>query len=103
MSLNNCAAHYSPNADDTTILTKDDVLKLDFGTHFNGYVIDTAFTIAFDPKYDNLLKASKEATNTGIKLAGIDMRLCEIGEGISEVINSYEITLKLIHHLLYTK
>ena len=31
MSLNNCAAHYSPNADDETILTKDDVLKLDFG------------------------------------------------------------------------
>ena len=83
MSLNNCAAHYSPNSDDDTILTKDDVLKLDFGTHFNGYVIDTAFTIAFDEKYDNLLKASKEATNTGIKLAGIDMRLCEIGEGIA--------------------
>ena len=93
MSLNNCAAHYSPNSDDDTVLTKDDVLKLDFGTHFNGYVIDTAFTIAFDSKYDNLLKASKEATNTGIKLAGIDMRLCEIGEGIAEVINSYEVEL----------
>ena len=93
MSLNNCAAHYSPNSDDDTILTKDDVLKLDFGTHFNGYVIDTAFTIAFDQKYDNLLKASKEATNPGIKLAGIDMRLCEIGEGIAEVMNSYEIEL----------
>ena len=43
-----------------------------------------------DSKYDNLLKATKEATNVGIKLAGIDVRLCEIGEGISEVINSYE-------------
>ena len=93
MSLNNCAAHYSPNAGDETIITKDDVLKLDFGTHFNGYVIDTAFSIAFDSKYDNLLKASKKATNTGIKLAGIDMQLCEIGEAISEVINSYEIEL----------
>ena len=93
MSLNNCATHYSPNADDTTILTKDDVIKLDFGTHFNGYVIHNAFTIAFDPKYDNLFKASKEATNVGIKLAGIDMRLCEIGEGIFKIINSYEINL----------
>ena len=37
--------------------------------------------------------ASKEATMEGIKLAGIDARLGEIGAGIQEVIESHEIEL----------
>lgn len=35
-SLNHCAAHYTPNAGDTTVLQYDDVCKIDFGTHING-------------------------------------------------------------------
>lgn len=33
-----------------------------------GRIIDCAFTVAFNPRYDNLLKAVKDATNTGIKV-----------------------------------
>lgn len=98
-SLNHCAAHYTPNAGDTTVLQYDDVCKIDFGTHINGMVyvvkesqircrlmalmdrwecplldvyagriIDCAFTVTFNPKYDKLLEAVREATNTGIKV-----------------------------------
>lgn len=35
-SRNNCAAHYTPNAGDPTVLLYDDVTKIDFGTHVNG-------------------------------------------------------------------
>ncbi|XP_023364973.1 methionine aminopeptidase 2 [Otolemur garnettii] len=66
-SLNNCAAHYTPNAGDTTVLQYDDICKIDFGTHISGRIIDCAFTVTFNPKYDTLLKAVKDATNTGIK------------------------------------
>lgn len=38
--------------------------------------------------------ASKEGTNEGVKLAGIDARLGEIGAGIQEVIESYEVEIK---------
>lgn len=92
-SLNHCAAHYTPNAGDKTVLKYDDVCKIDFGTHVNGHIIDCAFTLTFDPKYDELLKAVKDATNTGIKEAGIDVRLCDIGEAIQEVMESYELVL----------
>ena len=37
-SLNHCAAHYTPNAGDKTVLQYDDVCKIDFGTHVNGKV-----------------------------------------------------------------
>lgn len=35
-SRNNCAAHYTPNAGDPTVLLADDVTKIDFGTHISG-------------------------------------------------------------------
>ncbi|XP_038054288.1 methionine aminopeptidase 2-like [Patiria miniata] len=92
-SLNHCAAHYTPNAGDSTVLQYDDVCKIDFGTHINGRIIDCAFTVAFNPRYDQLLAAVKDATNTGIKEAGIDVRLCDVGERIQEVMESYEVEL----------
>ncbi|KAG7212583.1 hypothetical protein KM043_012880 [Ampulex compressa] len=92
-SRNHCAAHYTPNAGDTTVLEYDDVTKIDFGTHINGRIIDCAFTLAFNPKYDKLIEAVRDATNTGIKTAGIDVPLCDVGAEIQEVMESYEVEL----------
>ena len=33
-----------------------------------GYIVDCAFTVAFNPMYDPLLQATRDATNTGIKV-----------------------------------
>ncbi|KAA1467880.1 peptidase M24A, methionine aminopeptidase [Dentipellis sp. KUC8613] len=91
LSLNNCAAHYSPNAGDTIVLQKEDVLKVDFGVHVKGRIVDSAFTLTFEPTYDKLLEAVKAATDTGIKEAGIDVRLGEIAGAIQETMESYEV------------
>jgi len=93
ISVNHCAAHYTPNPGDDTVLTEEDVVKLDFGTHVNGMLIDCAFTVAFQERFDPLLVAVKEATNAGIAAAGIDVRLCDIGESIQEVMESHEVEL----------
>ncbi|XP_063678506.1 methionine aminopeptidase 2-like [Bolinopsis microptera] len=92
-SINHCAAHYTPNPGDKTVLQYDDVCKIDFGTHINGRIIDCAWTVHFNPRYDPLVNAAKAATNMGIKCAGIDARLNEIGEAIQEVMESYEVEL----------
>jgi methionyl aminopeptidase len=93
LSRNHCAAHYSPNAGNKMVLEADDVMKVDFGVHFNGRIIDSAFTWTSNPKYDKLLEAVKEATNTGVKEAGIDVRVGDIGAAIQEVMESYEVEL----------
>lgn len=93
LSINHIAAHYTPNAGNKWILGEQDVMKVDFGVHLNGRIVDSAFTVAFDPKYDNLLAAVKDATNTGIYHAGIDARCGEIGEYIQETMESYEVVL----------
>jgi cytochrome b subunit of formate dehydrogenase len=33
-----------------------------------GYIVDCAFTVAFNPMFDPLLQATRDATNTGIKV-----------------------------------
>lgn len=75
------------------VLTLARCIVVDFGTQINGRIVDCAFTVAFNPKYQPLLDAVKEATNTGIKASGIDVRLCDIGEAIQEVMESHEIEL----------
>lgn len=93
VSLNHCAAHYTPNPGDKTVLGQLDVMKVDFGVHVNGHIIDSAFTMTFDPKYDKLLEAVRDATNTGLKAAGIDVCLGDIGAAIQEVMESYEVEI----------
>jgi methionyl aminopeptidase len=48
-------------------------------------VFDVTLCNRFDEKYDPLLAAVKEATDTGIRSAGIDVRLGDIGAEIQEV------------------
>ncbi|QRV80524.1 Metallopeptidase family M24 [Ceratobasidium sp. AG-Ba] len=93
LSLNECAAHYTPNAGDTRILQQKDVLKVDIGIHVRGRIVDSAFTLSFEPTYDALLAAVKDATNTGVREAGIDVRLGDIGAAIQEVMESYEVNI----------
>lgn len=93
LSINHCAAHYTPNLGNKMVLQQEDVMKVDIGVHVNGKIVDSAFTLAFNPRYDPLLEAVKAATNEGIKHAGIDARLGEIGGRIQEVMESYEIEL----------
>ena len=113
LSINHCAAHYTPNAGNKMVLQKEDVMKVDFGVHINGRIVDSAWTMAFDPVYDNLLAAVKDATNTGIRVslrvvdawqvsriqliyrqeAGIDVRMSDIGAAIQEAMESYEVEI----------
>ncbi|KAL3454647.1 peptidase M24, structural domain-containing protein [Aspergillus insuetus] len=94
LSLNNCVAHFTPNPGQKEIvLQRKDVMKVDFGVHINGWIVDSAFTMSFDPVYDSLLAAVKDATNTGIKNAGIDVRISDVSAAIQEAMESYEVEM----------
>lgn len=77
LCVNHQVAHYTPNpGHKDVVLQQQDVLTVDFGVHINGWIVDSAFTMAFDHTYDNLLAAVKDATNSGIKVRsrGHDVR-----------------------------
>ena len=85
LSVNEVAAHYTPNMGDSkgpfvnlmgkdelrlqAVLQKGDVMKVDFGVHVNGRIVDSAFTMNFEPTWDRLLDAVKDATNTGVRVS----------------------------------
>lgn len=53
LSLNNCVAQFTPNPGQKEIIPQqEDVMKVDFGVHVNGWIVDSAFTMTFDPTYD---------------------------------------------------
>jgi len=93
LSVNDCAAHFTPSKLYDVTLNKDSITKIDFGVEVNGWITDSAFTIAFNEDYKNLLDGVKEATYIGIKNAAIDVNIKEWGKEIQEVMESYEVEI----------
>uniref|UniRef100_A0A7S0DS25 Methionine aminopeptidase 2 n=1 Tax=Amorphochlora amoebiformis TaxID=1561963 RepID=A0A7S0DS25_9EUKA len=90
LSVNHVAAHYTPNyGEPERIIRFHDVIKVDFGVQIKGWIIDSAFSIAFDKRHLGLLEASKKATEAGIRAAGIGVKLKDIGAAIQNVMESY--------------
>ena len=94
LSVNHVAAHWTPNADDTAaVLRAGDVLKVDMGVHVRGRVVDSAFTLAWDPAFDPLLETVRAATDAAVAACGVDVRLEDIGPVVEEVMDAGEVTL----------
>lgn len=88
LSLNEIAAHYSPPIGDKTAVPEKGLLKIDIGSHFNGYIADSAFTINLDedPILQNYVDAAKEAVAAAIDLFVPGVKLYELGEVIAQKI-----------------
>lgn len=91
LSINNCCCHWTPNPGENRILEKDDLIKIDYGVHTDGCIVDSAFTYSYSSKFNELINISKKATEIGIKNSGPDAVLGEIGKEIQDYIESKEI------------
>jgi methionyl aminopeptidase len=121
ISVNECAAHYHPDSIDVGILSFSDVVKIDFGTEINGWIIDSAFTerVSCDStatvvktnknkninnpakptntktineeQYEILEKCMRESTDTGIRNIGVDVPVLEWSQSVEEVMRSYDV------------
>jgi len=89
ISMNDCAAHFYPDADDKTIF-KDQVCSLDVGVHIDGFIGgDTAVTVDLSNENKELVKASREALNNALKIVRPGVKLREIGKIIHETITGF--------------
>mgnify|MGYP000142963784 CR=1 FL=1 len=88
ISINNIAAHFTPNKNENIFVNENDVIKIDIGVHVDGYIGDTAYTICFKDYFD-LLKASEEALQEAIKIVSPGTKIKEIGEIIENTITKY--------------
>jgi len=99
ISRNEEAAHATPSIDDETVFGKD-IVKLDIGTHIDGYIGDSAVTVDLSGNNEGLVKASEAALNEAIKIIRDGVSTVEIGETIENTIREqgYKPVVNLTGH-----
>jgi methionyl aminopeptidase len=88
-SLNDIAAHYTAEPNDSTTVKEGDVLKIDIGVQIDGYIADTAVTVCYDPKYESLVKAAEAALAEAVRAARPNTRASDIGRVIEAIITKF--------------
>ncbi|MBI5347564.1 MAG: type II methionyl aminopeptidase [Candidatus Aenigmarchaeota archaeon] len=89
ISLNDAAAHYTPYKGETTVIRKDDIVKIDIGVHIDGYIGDTAYTAGWNEKHNKLIEASQKALEAAIEMCRPGVNVSDIGAKVEEVIEGY--------------
>jgi methionyl aminopeptidase len=89
VSINEVAAHYTSPWDDTSVLPRDSVVKVDFGVHIDGYINDSAVTVSLNPVYRSMIEVAEEALRVGIARIANGVRFSEVGEQIEKTIAQY--------------
>jgi len=101
ISLNNCAAHDTPSPDEERLFAAGDLVKLDIGTHIEGYIADTAVTVDLGD-HASLCEASRAALDAAINVVAPEVVVSEIGAVVEETITSfgYKPIINLTGHAL---
>jgi methionyl aminopeptidase len=86
ISINEIAAHYTPDVNDTIVLKEDDLVKIDIGVQVNGYVWDRAFTICVGKNTHPLIEASQKGLQEALKLIKAGTKVCEISEVVENTV-----------------
>ena len=86
-SINHIVGHFSPMSDDTTTLSAGDVVKIDLGTHMNGYIATGATTVvcSLDPLTDPIQGAPADVVACANTCFEAALRLIRPGKKISDV------------------
>jgi len=89
VGINEVAAHYTSPWDDVTVLSRDSVVKVDFGVHIDGYINDTAVTVSLSPVYRSMIEIAEEALRAGIEKIAHGVKFSDVGEQIQKVVAQY--------------
>jgi methionyl aminopeptidase len=86
VGINDVAAHYTPKSGDDARFGEKDVVKIDYGVHSHGFIIDAAFTVDLSGENGKLVEAAEAALNeaTSTIKAGVNVR--EVGAAIQKTI-----------------
>ena len=88
VSMNEMAAHFTPNDENDLKFKDGDLVKLDVGVHVNGFIGDNALTVDLGENKE-LSKASEMALKEAIKLAKPGVKIYQIGEVIEKTISEF--------------
>ncbi len=85
-SINEVAAHYTAEPNDSIIIRDSDLVKIDLGAQINGHIADTAVTVCYDAQYDGLVQAAEDALNNAMSMIKAGVKASDIGRTIETTI-----------------
>ena len=86
ISINEIAAHFTPELNDSLALGDGDLAKIDVGVHVDGYMSDAAFTVCVGKKSHPLVDASETALQEALKIIKPRAKVCEISEVVENTL-----------------
>lgn len=89
ISINDVAAHYTPDINDSAVFHAGDLAKIDIGVHVNGYIWDKAFTVCIGQSGHPLIEASEKALDAAVKLIKPGAKIFEISEAVEATIDEF--------------
>lgn len=89
VSINEIAAHYTSPPSDEKCIPKGSIVKVDVGTHVDGYVADTAVTVCFNAEYEAMVSAAEDALKTAIETLRPGIFTSKLGTAIQKTIESH--------------
>ncbi|MEO9319173.1 MAG: type II methionyl aminopeptidase [Nitrososphaera sp.] len=84
--LNEIAAHYTAEPNDTTTVKEGDVLKIDIGVHIQGFIADTAVTVCYNAALEPMVRAAESALAEAVRLSRVNTKSSDLGRVIESVI-----------------
>lgn len=89
VSINEVAAHYTSPPQDSSVIPKNSLVKIDVGAHIDGYIADTAVTICFNRRYENLVRTAETALKVAVRTIHSGISTSKLGSTIEKTINTY--------------
>lgn len=97
ISVNEIAAHFTPDVDTDLKFKQNDLVKIDIGVHVDGYIWDAAFTKKIGNEKDKMIEASEQAIEAALKIIKPGVKVCEISEVVESTVEKFG--LKTIQNL----
>src|SRR5208337_3585793 len=88
VSINEVTAHYTSPPGDVSRIPEGSTVKVDLGVQVDGYVTDTAFTVAFNPEGRSMTSTAEQALKTAIENIHGGMSVGRIGGLIEATIRN---------------
>jgi len=89
IGVNEVAAHYTPSKTDDILLRLGDVVKIDVGTHVDGFPADTSATVEIGTaNHSTLISSADAALRMCVEMIAPGVTISQIGESVEKVIKS---------------
>ena len=94
VSINEEIVHGIPNDGNERILFEGDIVTLDLGLTYNGFITDAAITVPvgkITKEVEILIRATREALDRGIRAMQLHGHIGDIGDAVMQVAMKYDL------------